>query len=255
MTNWKRAEAEIKLNESRLQSLLNISQHQTSSIQELLDFVLNEAIVLTSSKVGYIYYYDEKKREFTLNTWSKDVMQECSVANPQTLYELDKTGIWGEAVRQRKVIMINDFQEPNPLKKGYPEGHVPLHKFLTIPIIHDDKIVAVFGVANKETDYNDGDVRQLTILMDAVWKITEAKKSEKEKKKLESQLYQTQKMEAIGMLAGGIAHDFNNILGSIFGYTQLAIEDALAGSESLDFLQEILKAANRAKELVKQKLV
>ncbi|MBF0526778.1 MAG: GAF domain-containing protein, partial [Deltaproteobacteria bacterium] len=255
MTNWKKSEAEIKLNESRLQSLLTISQHHASSIQELLDSVLNEAIVLTSSKIGYISYYDEEKKLFTLNTWSKDSMKECSIANPQIEYELDKTGIWGEAVRQRKLIMINDFQAPNPLKKGFPEGHVPLSNFLTIPICRDNKIVAVVGVGNKETDYNDGDARQLSLLMDAVWKITEAKKSEQERKKLEAQLYHTQKMEAIGMLAGGIAHDFNNILASIFGYTELAIEDAQARSEGVDFLQEILKAAKRAKELVKQILV
>ncbi|MBF0549372.1 MAG: GAF domain-containing protein [Deltaproteobacteria bacterium] len=255
MTDWKRSEAEIKLNESRLQSLLSLSQHQASSIHDLLDSVLDEAIVLTGSKVGYIFHYDEEKRQFTLHNWSKEAIKECYLANPQTIYELDETGMWGEAVRQRKLIVVNDFQAPNPLKKGYPEGHVHLHKFLTIPLFSDGKIVAVVGVGNKDMDYNDGDVRQLTLLMDAVWKIAEAKKSEQERKKLESQLYHTQKMEAIGMLAGGIAHDFNNILASIFGYAELAIEDAQARSEGTEFLQEILKAAKRAKELVKQILV
>ena len=52
----------------------------------------------------------------------------------QTVYDLDKTGIWGEAVRQGKPIILNDFQKEHALKKGYPEGHAPLNKFMTIPI-------------------------------------------------------------------------------------------------------------------------
>ncbi|MBF0509653.1 MAG: PAS domain S-box protein, partial [Deltaproteobacteria bacterium] len=70
--------------------------------------------------------------------------------------------------------------------------------------------------------------------------------------RLEKQLFQAAKMEAMGTMAGGIAHDFNNILGSIYGYTEMALEDAQAGKTNPDFLEEILKAAKRAKELIKQ---
>ncbi len=72
-----------------------------------------------------------------------------------------------------------------------------------------------------------------------------------DKKRLESQLQQAQKMEAIGVLAGGIAHDFNNILSAIIGYTELAILDIGAESCAGD-LEEALRAALRAKDLVKQ---
>ncbi|MBF0497369.1 MAG: PAS domain S-box protein [Deltaproteobacteria bacterium] len=82
--------------------------------------------------------------------------------------------------------------------------------------------------------------------------ITERKDAEEEHKKLEVQLRQAQKMEAIGTLAGGIAHDFNNILGSIFGYTQLALDDAKSNVVNPEFLTEILKASRRARDLVKQ---
>jgi PAS domain S-box-containing protein len=165
--------SEIELNNNRLESLLKISQFQTNSLQELLDFALNEAVQLTSSKIGYIYFYKEENKQFILNTWSKDVMQECAVMEPQTVYDLDSTGCWGEAVRQRKPIIINDYQADNPLKSGTPEGHVKLEKFLTIPVIVDNKIVAVAGVANKLNDYDNSDIRQLSLLMDSVWKISE----------------------------------------------------------------------------------
>ena len=82
--------------------------------------------------------------------------------------------------------------------------------------------------------------------------VTEKKKAAEEKQKLQVQLQQAQKMEAIGTLAGGIAHDFNNILGAILGYAEMVQEDSPAGSRSRGDIDQVVKASHRAKELVKQ---
>jgi PAS domain S-box-containing protein len=82
--------------------------------------------------------------------------------------------------------------------------------------------------------------------------ITERKQEEQERKKLEVQLRQSRKMEAIGTLAGGIAHDFNNILGPILGYTEMALESLPPGSSIGPWLEEVQKAGSRARELVRQ---
>lgn len=81
---------------------------------------------------------------------------------------------------------------------------------------------------------------------------TYLKQAEAEKKKLEVQLLQTQKMESIGTLAGGIAHDFNNILSPIIGYSELAVDYTEKDSLIHEYIQEVLVAAQRAKDLVKQ---
>ncbi|MBI5592679.1 MAG: response regulator [Deltaproteobacteria bacterium] len=73
-----------------------------------------------------------------------------------------------------------------------------------------------------------------------------------EKKRMESQLRQAQKMQAIGTLAGGIAHDFNNILAGIIGYAELAIQDVEDPEKTLERLNRILSTSARAKELTRQ---
>ena len=82
--------------------------------------------------------------------------------------------------------------------------------------------------------------------------IAERMRTEEERARLAERLQQTQKLEAIGTLAGGIAHDFNNILGIIVGYGDLVALDLPEKSRGKERLGEVLKAADRAKDLVRQ---
>jgi PAS domain S-box-containing protein len=82
--------------------------------------------------------------------------------------------------------------------------------------------------------------------------ITDLKKAERQRRQLELQLQQTQKMEALGTLAGGIAHDFNNILAAIIGYTEIVVADTAQAAPSYDYLRRVLAAGERARSLVKQ---
>jgi PAS domain S-box-containing protein len=76
----------------------------------------------------------------------------------------------------------------------------------------------------------------------------------RERRGLEEQLRQTQKMEAVGMLAGGIAHDFNNLLTIISGYTQMMLAGPSIDERDRTALEQILKASDRAAELTGQLL-
>jgi PAS domain S-box-containing protein len=180
ITKRKKAEEEIARNESRLQSLIKIMQNTSGDTHTLLDFALEEALRLTQSKFGCIFYCDENKKELVLHSWSKEMMEESSIADTNTRYEYGKTGIWGESVRQRKPIMINDVQLSNPSKKEDPFWHAAIFKFLSIPIFINREIVALIGVANKPRDYISTDILQLTLLIDSIWKIiAKQRRSEK----------------------------------------------------------------------------
>jgi len=168
--------------------LVEVFSHNFDSSYEQLDFVLSKALELTDSKFGYIYLYNEEKQEFTLNSWSRGVMDKCKVMDKKFIYQLDKTGLWGEVVRQRKAIIVNDFEKSNPMKKGYPEGHVKLSKFMSLPIIIDNKIVAVIGLANKENDYDNNDIYQVDVLMTGIWNARERREAEEELEKTNNRL-------------------------------------------------------------------
>ena len=103
-------------------------------------------------------------------------------------------------------------------------------------------------MSTRVTTDRDGEIVYEGLMED----ITERKQMEEERKRLEVQLQQAQKMESIGTLAGGIAHDFNNILTPIIVQTELSLLDLTDESPVWFNLQEVLKAGNRAKDLVAQ---
>jgi nitrogen-specific signal transduction histidine kinase len=84
--------------------------------------------------------------------------------------------------------------------------------------------------------------------------ITDLTQAEEERARLQEQLQQSQKMEAVGRLAGGIAHDFNNILTVIAGYCEMALEESQGSAAVTASLQEIKRAARRSASLVSQLL-
>jgi two-component system cell cycle sensor histidine kinase/response regulator CckA len=111
---------------------------------------------------------------------------------------------------------------------------------------------AVECIKQGATDYVLKD--RLVRLPVAVRRAMEERRLREERARLEEQLLQSQKMEAVGRLAGGIAHDFNNLLQIILSYAEMAMERPGLEPEELQDLDEIKKAARRAANLTRQLL-
>ncbi|MDH4317169.1 MAG: PAS domain S-box protein, partial [Desulfobulbaceae bacterium] len=120
---------------------------------------------------------------------------------------------------------------------------------ITLEGVHQCKNGFSFPVEVKMGTMNMGDRH---LIISVARDITERLNIEEEKRKLETQLQQAQKMESIGTLASGIAHDFNNILSPIFGYIELTMVEMDEKHRFRPYLKEVYQAAERAKELVKQ---
>ena len=188
VTDRKRAEEMIRLNELRLESMVRIAQYRANDVQALLDYALDEAITLTGSTVGYIYEYDQDLGGFRLSSWSKGGAREHAVTAARTARPLETTGLWGEAVRQRRPIVVNHDRALHPLPCDGPDGQVRIHRLMTVPVLDGDRIVAVIGVANKDSDYDSSDVRQLVLLMDSVWRVVERKHADEVLRQSEQRL-------------------------------------------------------------------
>ena len=169
-------------------------------------------------------------------------------ANPAYYQMLDFTE------NELKQMTFQDFTHPKDLARQMPyvekcrRGEIDNYQMDKRYIKKDGEIIWVNMIATVTKDEAGKPLH--TVIMAA--NITEIKMAEENRQRLEAQLRQAQKMEAIGTLAGGIAHDFNNILGAIIGYSEMAIYDTEKTSLARHNMEQVLKAGHRAKDLVKQ---
>jgi diguanylate cyclase (GGDEF)-like protein len=176
-----------------LNSLLELSQiAHTLSEKEIVQQVIEEAVKLTNSQIGYLHFVNPDQQTIQLVTWSEKTLEECTAVY-DSHYPIVQAGVWADCVRLGKPVVHNDYQNL-PDKKGYPEGHVHLVKHVSVPIYKDEKIGLIIGVGNKSCDYDAGDVLQLTFLGDQLQKILQRKHAESDLKAANEQL-QTRLLE------------------------------------------------------------
>ena len=234
-------EQQLKNNLAIKTAHLQLTQLKDISLEELFAKSLEEIIAITSSKIGYIFLYDEQKQEFLLHNWSQTVLEECRVHEQKRLYSLPNVGLWGEAVRQRKEIIINDYKNYLGQKHGCPEGHLQIDKFLSLPVIDREKIVAVVGVANKKSDYSQDDVFNLQMLMNVVW-------AQSERLRTEQQLAREQAIFAATVLSIQEAVIVTDDLGKVLVVNTVA--ETLTGWSKADALGRDLEEILELREAI-----
>ncbi|WP_177165261.1 sensor histidine kinase [Methanococcoides vulcani] len=268
ITRRKEAEDAWKLDEYRLETLLQLNQMTDRSMQEIVDFAREESVRLTQSKVGYIAFVNEDEAILTMHSWSKTAMLECKIRDKPIVYTLKSTGLWGEALRQRNPIVTNDYNAPNPLKKGYPKDHVKLTRHMNIPVFDGEKIVAVAGVGNKDEDYDESDVRQLTLLMEGMWRIIQRKQSEEALQKYANELSKVNKelekaneeLKSLDVMKNeflsNISHELKTPLVSIKGYGELVFDGTLGSlnEQQRKAVNVVLRNSERLRRLIESLL-
>ncbi|MCP3942598.1 MAG: response regulator [Desulfobacteraceae bacterium] len=174
----------------------------------------------------------------------------------EIVYMIDKNGIFllsegkglcALGLKQGQVVGKSVFE----LYKDYPDMLEKMQKALNGETVTTEVNINGIYFRSWYTPHTNPEGEIIGLIGLSV-NITRQKQAEVEKEKLESRLLQVQKMEAIGTLAGGIAHDFNNILSPLLGYAEMLQEDLPENSPEQESITEVLKAALRARDLVKQ---
>lgn len=169
------AEAAFRLNEERLDALLALSERHHASVEELAQFAIDEGVRLTRSTIGYLHFVNDAQDGFLHYFWSRGSRETCAAVELMD-YTVCTAGIWADALRLRRAVVHNDYPH-EPTRRGLPEGHHPLSRHMSIPVLRDDKVVAICGVANKPAPYDAADLRQLRLLANRLWSIVESQRT------------------------------------------------------------------------------
>ena len=180
ISDRKNREQQIKLNEERLDALVELNEMIYDNLDDVYNFTLEKAIKLTKSEIGFLGFLNEDEAVVTIYDWSESAKDECEIKDNKIKFKVEEAGIWGEVVRQRKPFLINDFKAPNPLKRGLPGGHVEIKNYLSVPVFQGNKIVSLIAVGNKKEDYHQDDLKQLKLLLDGMMKFVIKRESERE---------------------------------------------------------------------------
>jgi len=234
ITEQKRTEKQIRLNHQRMEALEKLNQMTNATTKEITEFAHQEAINLTGSDIGFLGFINEDETEMNVFGWSDNVMEMCTVANESLTFIVTDSGLWAEVIRQRHPIIVNDYSASHPHKKGVPEGHVDLLRLLVVPVFEDGHIVAVISVANKKEDYDESDIRQLNLLIGAVWKIIQHRETvaaiRQSEEKFSKAFHGMPIIMALATIEEGRFIDANEALYSGSGFTQ----EEIIGHTSLE---------------------
>jgi len=175
ITWLRRAEEVMLLNEERLESLLNLSQMSSATEEEIRTYALEEAISLTRSAYGFLFFVNEEDDTIEDTVWSREAKQNC-ILEGVSHAPVCSAGLWAEGLRQRRPVYHNTPLSA-PDRQKPPSGHVPILRYLSVPVFDDDRIVAVAGVANKESMYDETDAAQLGLYMHTMWAILKQRRA------------------------------------------------------------------------------
>jgi signal transduction histidine kinase/CheY-like chemotaxis protein len=240
ITVRRRREMRSDLDEQRFKTLYTLSRMIDRSEEDILDYALVQSVYMTDSRMGYIGFLDEAESELSLRPWSVPDLGECTVHNKSRTFRVEGAGLWSDAVRSRKPVITNDYANC-PDKRGTPEGHIPLIRHMNVPVMDKNRVRLLVGVANKDEDYTEADMVQLSLIMEGVWRIIERKRMETDLVRAMREARQANL--AKGQFLANMSHELRTPLNGIMGMTQLLLGTGSLTGEQKEYLTLSLESS------------
>jgi signal transduction histidine kinase/CheY-like chemotaxis protein len=172
------AESELRTALTRLETFWNVASLADADFQTICDHVLSGLVKMTGSLFGFYGFLSADESEMTSFAWSGEAMKTCRVIAQPQCFSIREAGVWSEAVRSRQPLIINDYAVAHPGKKGLPEGHVELTNLMVVPSFSHGRIVSIAAVANRATDYDQDEARQVSAFLANIQTILDRKEAE-----------------------------------------------------------------------------
>lgn len=148
------------------------------SEKAFMQYALERAEELTSSCIAFMHFVNDDGVSIELVAWSRNTLEKYCTAAFDAHYPIAEAGIWADAARQKRAVIINDYAG-TPDKHGLPEGHSPLVRLLSVPVMQFDQVKMMAGVGNKASDYTDFDVETLQLIANEAWRIVRRQRLDK----------------------------------------------------------------------------
>jgi len=222
----------------------------TASTEELLTFTLDEAERLTGSRLGFFNLVTNEQTLLRHACSSNSKTDNCGHARHPSVIDF---GVSADVIRDKRAVIHNDHAALRHCNCKFAPHHRAKRE-LIVPIIRNGKVMATLEIGNKPVDYEENDIRLVSMVTGVAWDIIAKRFAEESERKMQEAMQHTQKMELIGRLAGGIAHDINNVLTAILGHAEIVIEDLPTTSPYTDNLLNIRDSTLRAANLIQHLL-
>ncbi len=183
-----------------------------SSMDKNLGLILEEAVRLTDSTVGFLHFIDEDACTISLQKWLKEtnMMEEIPVPETHTLKSI--SGIQADCIKERQPI-INKHCNSEKFCIGIPGELISISRGLTIPIFENERITAIISVGNKPGPYEDYDTEQLSLLGENLWNIIVRKRTVHDLELAHEEALESNKVK--DRFFSIIAHDLSNPISNI----------------------------------------
>ncbi len=195
--------------ELRLDTLLRLGMMEKYSLQEKYDFILQRIVQITRSEEGYLALVDSTRTLITLGSFfTKNIAPGSDPSNgEEESRPLEFAGFAGRAVLRKTALIANTVKAEQ--KEDIYPYRMRLQRHLDVPIFYDGKIVVVAGVSNNTENYDNSDIRQMTMLLEGMWLHVLNKCAEEELARLERQIIAVSEEER-----SRIGRDLHDDLGS-----------------------------------------
>lgn len=150
---------------------------ENNSLNDLIQFGVDISQKLSNSQIAFFHLVNDDQDTIRLTQWSNSTKEICEVPELLTHYPISEAGVWVDCVKTKTPIVHNDYQSLSK-KGGLPEGHVFLRRDLEVPILENDKVVAIIGVGNKSYNYTNLDEDILQAFGATFWSVIKGKESQ-----------------------------------------------------------------------------
>ncbi|MCU0662583.1 MAG: GAF domain-containing protein [Myxococcota bacterium] len=154
-----------------LDLLFALASMRGHSLHEVATVTLEHGTAATGSTLGFLGFLSDDEQTMVLHAFNDAAMAECRMEDKPIAFQVSQTGWWGDALRTRKTLIVNDYRETSPTKRGLPTGHVAIERFMCVPLLHDGKLVAIMAVANRPEPYTEVNAAMLEMVLAALWTI------------------------------------------------------------------------------------